>query len=79
MLSVANPTAMEYSGTNAQPLNPSLHGLGLTINNAIPVELPNEEKIHTTGFGPGQFCSFCPWSKDSMCAGRLEFLMPGLQ
>eukprot|EP00984_Skeletonema_dohrnii_P032031 scaffold25418_cov131-Skeletonema_dohrnii-CCMP3373.AAC.8 len=79
--SEANPTAMEYSGTsNAQPLNPSSsHRLGLTINNAIPVELPNEEKIHTTGFGPGQFCSFCPWSKDSMCAGRLDFLMTRYQ
>ena len=58
-----------------EPLNPSLHQDGLVIHNAAVVELQNEEKLRTTGFAPGQFCSFCQWSIESMCAGRLEFLM----
>ena len=68
--------ALETPEIDARSLNPSPHReAGLTIHNAAAVELPNEKKIQTTGFGPGQFCSFCQLTKDLTCARRLEFLM----
>ncbi len=75
LLSVATSTPVEPIGIDAQLLNPSL---GLTVQNATPhiIELPNEENIHTIGFSPGHFCSFCNGTTDFMCtAGRLDFVM----
>lgn len=61
---------METLGIDVQPLNLSS---GPTFQH---IELPNKEKIHTIGYAPGHFCSFCNGTTDSMCiAGRLEFVM----
>lgn len=66
MMPVTNLTVVD-------PPNPN--EMGLVIHNTAVVELQNEEKLRTTGFGPGQFCLFCQWSKISMCGTRLGFLM----
>lgn len=61
--------------TNLTAVEPPNDEMGLVIHNAAVVELQNQEKLRTTGFAPGQFCSFCQWNKESMCAGRLGFVM----